>query len=122
LPPPLAAAALTSLGLLRSDPGLRRRLVFNASYIKAALREAGLEINHGPGPIVAIVPHNRQAASGLKKELLAAGIHPPFINYPGGPPDGYFRFAISSEHTAEQLDALVRVLTKVAQRKRLSSL
>jgi hypothetical protein len=42
--------------------------------------------------------------------LLARDIHPPFIRYPGGPAPGYFRFAISSEHTAAQLDALVAVL------------
>jgi 7-keto-8-aminopelargonate synthetase-like enzyme len=122
LPLPLAAAALTSLNILRSDPKLRRRLVFNASYVKAALRETGLAINSGPGPIVSIVPRNRQAAAVLQQQLLAAGIHPPFIHYPGGPSDGYFRFAISSEHTAEQLDAMVGVLTNASLQQRLSSL
>jgi 7-keto-8-aminopelargonate synthetase-like enzyme len=121
LPLPLAAAALTSLNVLRSDARRRRRLVVNASYVKAALREAGLIINDGPGPIVSIVSRNRQAAAGLKKRLLAAGIHPPFINYPGGPAEGYFRFAISSEHTAEQLAALAAVLTTDWVRTRSSS-
>lgn len=110
LPLPLAAAALASLEVLRSDPRLRRRLVFNTSYVKAALRETGLAASDGPGPIVPFIPQNDREAAQLKRKLLAAGIHPPFINYPGGPRDGYFRFAISSEHTPEQLDALVRVL------------
>ena len=110
LPLPLAAAALASLEIVRRDPRLRRRLVFNTSYVKAALREAGLPVNDGPGPIIPFIPRNDRAAARLKQKLLAAGIHPPFINYLGGPTDGYFRFAISSEHTPEQLDALVAVL------------
>jgi 7-keto-8-aminopelargonate synthetase-like enzyme len=110
LPLPLAAAALASLDLLRHDSRLRRRLVFNTSYVKAALREAGIPVNDGPGPIIPFAPRNHSAAVRLKRKLLAAGIHPPFINYLGGPRDGYFRFVISSEHTPEQLDTLVSVL------------
>jgi len=44
---------------------------------------------------------------------LAAGIYPPFVRYPGGPPQGSFRFVISSEHTPRQLDKLVAVLSRV---------
>lgn len=110
LPLPLAAAALASLEIFRRDPRLRRRLVFNTSYVKAALREAGLAVNDGPGPIIPFIPRNDREAARLKKKLLAAEIHPPFINYLGGPKDGYFRFVISSEHTPEQLDALVSKL------------
>ena len=108
-PLPLAAAALASLEILRTDKKLRRRLIFNTSYVKAALREAGLSVNDGPGPIIPFHPRNAREAATLQKALLAGGIHPPFINYLGGPSDAYFRFAISSEHTAEKLDALVKV-------------
>jgi 7-keto-8-aminopelargonate synthetase-like enzyme len=109
LPLPLAAAALVSLEILRTDSRLRRRLVFNTSYVKAALREADFPVNDGPGPIVPFIPRNDRETARLSKELIAAGIHPPFINYLGGVADGYFRFAISSEHTPQQLDALVKV-------------
>jgi 7-keto-8-aminopelargonate synthetase-like enzyme len=112
LPLPFAAAALASLEIVRHDPRLRRRLVFNTSYVKAALREAGLPVNDGPGPIIPYLARTDREAALLKKELVAAGIHPPFINYLGGPRDGYFRFAISSEHTPQQLDALVKALAR----------
>ena len=49
-------------------------------------------------------------APRLKARLLANGILPPWIRYPGGPASGYFRFAISSEHTDGQLERLLRVL------------
>jgi len=64
-----------------------------------------------PSPIIAVVPRNEREAEALKKNLLAAKIHPPFIKYPGSPPNGYFRFALSSEHSREQLDNLIGVIT-----------
>ena len=111
LPLPLASAALASLEVLRGDPKLRRRLFFNASYVKAALQEAGCSLPVGPGPIVPIVPKDARAESRIRRNLLARDIHPPFVRYPGGPASGAFRFVISSEHTAGQLDALVESLT-----------
>ena len=110
LPLPLASAALTALEVVRNDPKLRRRLVFNAGYVKAALREAGFELPDGPGPIVPIVLPDARAEGTLRRRLLARDIHPPFVQYPGGPAPGYFRFVISIEHTAAQLDALVGAL------------
>ena len=114
LPLPLAAAALASLDTLRRDTSLRRRLVFNTQYVKAALREAGFAINDGPGPIIPFIPADARETTRLKNALLAAGIHPPLIHYPGGPAEGYFRFALSSEHTPEQLDTLIKVLAATA--------
>lgn len=111
LPLPLANAALASLKILRTDSSLRRRLALNTSRVKGALEEAGLELPHGPGPIVPVVPRHDRERAALQRRLLAAGIHPPFIRYPGGNEGGYFRFVISSEHTTAQLDALIAVLT-----------
>jgi 7-keto-8-aminopelargonate synthetase-like enzyme len=63
-----------------------------------------------PGPIVPVHPKDERESVALKKHLLAAGILPPFLKYPGGDANGYFRFVISSEHTRTQLDALIRAL------------
>ena len=115
LPLPLAAAAREALSIVRTDLHMRRRLVFNTSHVKAVLREANLPINDGPGPIIPIIPRDPRQVNALKKRLRAAGIHPPYINYLGGPADGYFRIVISSEHTAAQLDALVGALTSMSR-------
>jgi 7-keto-8-aminopelargonate synthetase-like enzyme len=58
-----------------------------------------------------LTPANAGEGRRLSRRVMAAGIHPPFIRYPGGPEGGSFRFAISSEHTGEQLDRLAGVLT-----------
>jgi 8-amino-7-oxononanoate synthase len=112
LPLPLASAALAAVKILKRDRRLRRRLIQNATRVKAGLRKAGLAIPDVPGPIIAIHPRTERAAGELKRRLLAAGIYPPFLKYPGGPARGFFRFAVSSEHTAAQLNALIAVLSR----------
>ncbi len=114
LPPPLAAAALAAAKILRTDRQLRPRLARNANYVKNRLRAAGFPLPNNPGPVVTIsFPHLTQT-NLLKRSLLSARIHPPFIRYPGGPPEGAFRFVISSEHTRAQLDVLLDVLIPFA--------
>ena len=110
LPLPLANAALAGVRILKTDKSLRQRLVQNAAYVKAALREAGRPLAETPGPIVPLHPRRPSEATRLNRALLAAGVYPPFIKYPGGPASGYFRFVISSEHSRSQLDAVLSVL------------
>jgi 7-keto-8-aminopelargonate synthetase-like enzyme len=115
LPLPLANAALTGVRILKSNPRLRQKLLENAAYVKATLREAGLPLAETPGPIVPVFPRRPSESARLQRALFAAGIYPPFIKYPGGPLNGYFRFVISSEHTRSQLDTLLEVLCRYAK-------
>ncbi len=115
LPLPLANAALAGVRILQADKSLRPRLLRNAAHVKTALRAAGLPLAETPGPIVPWPPRRPSETAALNRALLAAGIYPPFIKYPGGPPSGYFRFVISSEHTPAQLEALIAVLSPFAR-------
>jgi len=110
LPLPLANAALTALRIVRTDTRMRRRLMENMRQLTTALGGCGIPLLNGPGPIVSVEPRDARQAESLRRRLLAHGIHPPLIRYPGGPASGYFRFAISSEHSAEQLGTLARCL------------
>ena len=100
LPPMLAAGICEALKL--ATPARRRRLFRNVARLRP-----GLEF-----PVLA-----RESASPrrLSEALLRAGIHPPFIRYPGGAAKGFFRFAVGSEHTAGQLRDLVAVLDEFGQ-------
>jgi 7-keto-8-aminopelargonate synthetase-like enzyme len=121
LPLPLANAALAGVRILKANPSLRRRLLENAAYVKTALREAGLPLAETPGPIIPVLPKRPSESSHLQHALFAAGVYPPFIKYPGGPPNGYFRFVISSEHTRPQLDALLKVLCRYGKTQAASN-
>ncbi|MEQ2007133.1 MAG: pyridoxal phosphate-dependent aminotransferase family protein [Limisphaerales bacterium] len=111
VPLPLAAGALESLRIFRANPSLQAGLHANAAWLKEQLRAGGMELSDMPGPIVPVIPESPKEADRLKRRLLASGIHPPFIRYPGGPEGGYFRFVVSSEHTQAQLAALAKALT-----------
>jgi 7-keto-8-aminopelargonate synthetase-like enzyme len=109
----LVNAALKALELHTREPALRTRLNWNAARVKSALRQRGVRFPETPGPIIQVIPADAKTAARLRRKLLAAGIYPPFVRYPGGPPGGSYRFVISSEHTRQQLDALVGVLCRV---------
>lgn len=109
LPLPLVAALLTALRVVRGERKLRARLTANATWLKGCLAQAGLTVTPGPAPIVSVAAGER-AAAALKARLEVAGIYPSLIRYPGGEVGGHFRFAISSEHTAEHLERLRQAL------------
>jgi len=112
LPLPLANAALRALHLLDKDRSFLKRLNHNAQYVKIALRAAGLPVLVTPVPVIAITPANPAHAAALRRSLVARGIFPSFIKYPGGPAGGYLRLVISSEHSKKQLDDLLAALTR----------
>ena len=97
-PLPLAAAAITALSTVASDRSLRARLQRN-------LKLLGRDV-----PILSIAPKTAAEAARIKKRLLAAGIYPSFIRYPNAPASGYFRLAISSEHTPAQIKRLLEAI------------
>jgi glycine C-acetyltransferase/8-amino-7-oxononanoate synthase len=110
LPLPLASAAIKSVAILKTDHALRARLATNVARVKSKLSAGGFAVVDSPSPIISFEPQNATEAARLKRRLLARRIYPPFIKYPGGPASGFFRFAISSEHTHAQLDDLVTAL------------
>lgn len=109
-PLPLANAALQSVKILGANKSFRQRLNRNADFVKAMLRKSGVKFPEAPGPIVRLQIESESEIAALKKDLLAAGIYPPFLKY-HGVTEGYFRFVISSEHTRAQLNKLTAVLT-----------
>ena len=100
----------------RTPKGRRDRLSRRGALAHLRGRRAEEAILEPPsslstrGPIIPILLNRPRDLLKLKRALLAAGIYPPFIQYPTGPATGYFRFVVSSEHTRSQLDQLIEVL------------
>lgn len=114
IPLPAAAAALAAGRLIASDAAMRARLRAHAARVKSGwmLREEGAPDDSVP--ILAVWPPTLSDAQRVRRALLQRGVHPPLIRYPGSPPGGYFRFAVSSEHTPDQLEALRETLARFA--------
>jgi 7-keto-8-aminopelargonate synthetase-like enzyme len=114
-PPPIptACAALEAIRLLRAPSRFRTRLAENIRRVREQLQAQGIDLPENPGPMLGITPADARQIRRLKQTLLAARIYPPYIQYPGGPAGGSFRFVISSEHTREQLDNLAGALATV---------
>lgn len=112
-PPPMphVEAARKSLALLRQNPALPDRLRQNADSVKGALLAAGRIPAVNLGPICRVVPRDASDEAGLRRRLLRAGIFPTFIRYPGLPAGGAYRFGVSTEHSADQLQSLVDAVT-----------
>ncbi len=110
IPLPLAAAAIKSVDLLSANRGkivtLRRRSL----ELKKKLQSLGFDLPPSPAPIFSITFHDEVRNKRLHQVLLENGIFPPFINYPGAPAGGHFRFIITSNTTDEQIGLFLRAV------------
>jgi 8-amino-7-oxononanoate synthase len=116
LPPPLAQAALEAVRLVRGRPGLRSRLKRNTQFVRELIRRGGVGLPDHPGPVLGIRPCEGGADAAMDRALLARGILPPFMIYPGGVEGGYYRFAISTAHRREHLMAVAEALLGCRER------
>jgi glycine C-acetyltransferase/8-amino-7-oxononanoate synthase len=107
---PLAAAAIKSIAFLQANRQLISGLQRRSLSLKEKLRQLGFVIPMTPVPIFSISYFDEQKNKHLYQLLLDNGIYPTFANYPGSPPGGHFRFAITSNHTEEQLELLYNTI------------
>jgi 7-keto-8-aminopelargonate synthetase-like enzyme len=110
LPLPVAAAAIKSIEYLQKNPQLIRGLQTCSLALKKKLRRLGFDLPLFPSPIISITFNDEKKNKILHEILLENGIYPPFTNYPGAPPGGHFRFAISSVHKDSQIDLLYETI------------
>ena len=106
LPLPLAGGVLEALRITKG-PTARKKLLKNIAFFHHCLGKPSPPV---PSPIVSVIPSKPKQVAALRERLLHAGIFPSYIHYPGGPESGYFRFAISSEHSENQIQKLAACL------------
>jgi len=110
IPPPLAAAAIRSMEILRANPGLIGGLRARALRAREHLRAMGFRVVSSPSPVLSVTHRDTGKNLRLRSLLLEREIYPTFTNYPGSPPGGHFRFALSSAHTEEEIDLLLQTI------------
>ena len=102
--PACARMCATSLRYAREHPELRKRLQFNVSYLKRALRGIGLQMNDSPVPIATFTMTSHDRMQALQSRLMEEGIFVYHSTYIGGGVEGVIRCGIFADHTIEQMD------------------
>jgi 7-keto-8-aminopelargonate synthetase-like enzyme len=106
LPLPLAAGAIKSIDYMISHRQIIIELQKRALELKDQFRQLGFDLPPSPAPIFSITFYDEEKNKRLYNILIRNGIYPPFINYPGAPQGGHFRFIITSITTSEQVKLL----------------
>ena len=116
-PPPAAAGAgLAALRLLSGDPSFRQRLRANVKQMRDGLRGLGFDLPDTPVPVVTLRGGGRDLAAltaGLSERDILVKLTPA-SGYSDAPDVPTLRIAVFSEHSAEQIDRLIRSVAELA--------
>lgn len=107
IPIPIAAAAKKAIEVLDRDADRILRLRDYALNAKKLLRSYGLPQFDSPSPILSVTLGDADLNHKFGDHLRDWGIFPSFIDYPGSPPGGHFRFTLSSAHSSMDIEALM---------------
>lgn len=112
VPPAIAQACRTALGLLRADEALVSGLRANIGGVRKVFARLGLPLPPEGVPIFTFTLATHARMQRVHELLHEAGVLAPLIDYPGGPAPLYFRIVVNAMHTQEQIDRLGAELTK----------
>ena len=114
--PPVAAAALRAIGLLREDPSIMERLQQNIHTFMFEAGKRGLDTClAGESAIVPILVGRDEDAFALSTLLRQQGVFVPPAVYPAVPKNkARLRFCVISEHKPEQIVQALDTLERVA--------
>jgi 8-amino-7-oxononanoate synthase len=116
LPPPAVGAALAALALLDGQPGMVAQLRRNATVLREALGQHGLDVGSSRTQIVPVFVGDARNAMelcerALEGRVFAQAIRPPTV------PDGTSRLRLSvmANHRADELCAAAGVIAAAAR-------
>jgi glycine C-acetyltransferase len=113
--PPIVAASLKVLELLRSAGGLRDQLRENTSFFRARMTELGFDILPGEHPIVPVMVGDAARAGRMAETMLDKGVYVVGFSFPVVPRDqARIRAQMSAAHSREELE---RAVTAFAETK-----
>lgn len=118
LPPPVAAAAVAALDIVRDEPQRRRELLAKSADLRDRLRAQGWRIGPAASQIIPLVVGESARAVELSAALAARGFWAPAIRPPSVPAgEARLRISLSWAHDAEMLDGLAAALDELAPRR-----
>ncbi len=113
LAPPIVAASLKVLELLRNAKDLRDRLAENTRFFRARMTEEEFEILPGEHPIVPVMIGDAALASRMAAVMLEKGVYVVGFSYPVVPQGkARIRAQVSAAHSQDELDRAVRAFVE----------
>ena len=111
--PPIVAASLKVLELLRGAKDLRNRLASNTKLFRARMAEEEFEILPGEHPIVPVMIGDAALAGRMAATMLEKGVYVVGFSYPVVPQGkARIRTQVSAAHSPEDLERAVRAFTE----------
>ena len=108
-PPAIAAGASAAIQIIQDEPARRERLRTNRNTLHAALTSLGFQLADTQSPILPIIVKSPERALAMSQALYEAGVYVPAIRPPTVPKhSSRLRLTVSSEHTEEQLENVVK--------------
>ncbi len=121
-PPSVAATCIAAFDILESEPERIERLWANTRYFKEQLTAAGFDVGGrttpaSETPITPIIIGDGRKTMEFSRALFDAGLMATGIAFPTVP-DGKARIRtiMTSEHSREQIDQALEILTTVARK------
>jgi glycine C-acetyltransferase len=116
VPPPIVAATLKVLDLLKDSQGLIRQVHENARYFRAGMAQAGFKLLPGEHPIVPVMLYEAPLAQEFARRLLDEGVYVIGFFFPVVPKgQARIRTQLSAAHTREDLDLAIAAFSKVGR-------
>ena len=112
LPPAIVGASLASLKIIAENPELRHRLNEKSTKLREEISRMGFFTAGDGTPIIPVMFSKSEWAKGLSAFLEKKKIIAPYINYPVKLGKYMVRITVSANHTDDQIDKLLEILTK----------
>ncbi|MBI4280184.1 MAG: glycine C-acetyltransferase [Armatimonadetes bacterium] len=120
LAPPIAAALIAGLEVLRTEPEILHRLWDNARTFREGLRQAGFDTGGSETPIIPVIAGEAAKATQLSRRLLEEGVFVQAFSYPVvAQGKARVRCILSAGHTADDLAEALDAFQRVGQELRM---
>ncbi|MEO8745538.1 MAG: glycine C-acetyltransferase [Candidatus Dormiibacterota bacterium] len=114
--PPIVAASLKVLDLIKSATELRERLRDNTKFFRAEMTAAGFDILPGEHPIVPVMVGDATLAGRMAQLMLEKGVYVIGFSYPVVPQGkARIRTQVSAAHSRADLERAVRAFVETRE-------
>jgi glycine C-acetyltransferase len=113
VPPPIVAASLKVLELMRSASDLRQKLRENTAFFRSRMTAEGFDILPGEHPIVPVMIGDAARAARMSEVMLSKGVYVIGFSFPVVPMGkARIRAQVSAAHSRDDLERAARVFVE----------